>query len=757
MICEEVEFKGQYMNKCVCTEGFGISRSTGACEPLCGWGDESTTTEAPPAVVGKWKKKKKNRGRRSNGNGKKGDGEIDAADYEICDENATCVTEDVDFPECVCNDGFYGNGEKCEDIGESCDQKCIDRFSEFHQCLVATDGNQFSCECIDGYVKGSDPRTCVPAPLDCSTSEDCFEPYLNYNLTEIEAAERVMCVGNDDGITSSCGCTLDFPYVDKEGLCVDEREDPEDPEIETCETKRCREGAICVEETGEPECVCDEENGYIGNGGRCWLDTGVDLCGADSYGSCGNNNANFPVRFGHTCASDIDAVNVIDFNTICMQAEEDNKRDGCCKCAPGWTDANGDPNDGCEEEALGCDFNADFCDENATCEDLDPDTDPETTDLDPTFIEKGFMCRCNDGFFGKGYGKKGCRERVGGGVDYCDKWGYKCGPNSNCTEIEQRPFISCDCQEGFEGKPPNCQALVPALSVAENTCDQVDTANWFLLKSTKPDFRLSATGSDTSYSVDITSGAYMWKTPMLNGKPYSALLEFGSISCDAEAFIKAMATGQIKAKVEDTVAFYDRNGNKIPPLYEVVDVTGFYVKEGDKDNKSKAYVQFNKINETLGQLMNYTTTELADMKNKQLNVLETNQKWKSKNGWASVTPNADTIKLSLESDLPVFAGMDLAKCFTPDKIRFFVYADKNADTNKLEPKMFQNEDDKSVSIIDCFYQNKMNFDDVQCLNPKIECEYDEDLEEEICSDVSQTLYEALFEVTDEINDKICEF
>ena len=536
-----------YMNKCVCTEGFGESRSTGACEPLCGWEDGSTSTEAPP-TVGKWKKKnKKNRGRRSNGNGngngKKNDGEIDAADYEVCDENATCVTGGVEFPECVCNDGFYGDGEKCEDIGESCDQKCIDRYSEFHQCLVATDGNQFSCECIDGYVRGSDPRTCVPAPLDCTTSEDCFGPYLNYNLTEIEAAERVMCVGNQDGITSSCGCTLDFPYVDDEGLCVDEREDPEDPEIETCETKRCREGAICVEETGEPECVCDEENGYIGNGGRCWEDTGVDLCGTDSYGTCGNNNANFPVRFGHTCASDIDAVNVVDFNTICMQAEEDNKRDGCCKCAPGWTDANGDPNDGCEEEALGCDYNADFCDENATCEDLDPDTDPETTDLDPTFIEKGFICRCNDGFFGKGYGKKGCRERVGGGVNYCEKWGDKCGPNSICNELETRPFISCDCAEGFEGQPPNCQALRPALSVAENSCDQLDSSSWYQLTSKKPDYRLSAVGSDTSYSVDITSGSYMWKTPLLNGKPYSALLEFGSISCGAE-FMKAFATGK---------------------------------------------------------------------------------------------------------------------------------------------------------------------------------------------------------------------
>ena len=85
--------------------------------------------------------------------------------------------------------------------------------------------------------------------------------------------------------------------------------------------------------------------------------------------------------------------------------------------------------------------------------------------------------------------------------------------------------------------------------------------------------------------------------------------------------------------------------------------------------------------------MNYTSNELADLKNKKLNLLETNQQWKSRNGWAYVTPNADTIKLSLTSDLPVFAGMDVAKCFTPDKIRFFVYADKNAENNKLEPKV----------------------------------------------------------------------
>ena len=45
------------------------------------------------------------------------------------------------------------------------------------------------------------------------------------------------------------------------------------------------------------------------------------------------------------------------------------------------------------------------------------------------------------------------------------------------------------------------------------------------------------------------------------------------------------------ARVEDTVAYQDRHGNPIADLYEVVDVSGFYVKEGDKDSKSKAYVQ----------------------------------------------------------------------------------------------------------------------------------------------------------------------
>jgi hypothetical protein len=84
--------------------------------------------------------------------------------------------------------------------------------------------------------------------------------------------------------------------------------------------------------------------------------------------------------------------------------------------------------------------------------------------------------------------------------------------------------------------------------------------------------------------------------------------------------------------------------------------------------------------------MNYTENELADFQNKKLNLLEINQEWKSRNGWAYVTPFADTIKLSLISDLPVFAEMDVAKCFTPDKIRFFVYADKLAN-KKLEPKV----------------------------------------------------------------------
>lgn len=82
--------------------------------------------------------------------------------------------------------------------------------------------------------------------------------------------------------------------------------------------------------------------------------------------------------------------------------------------------------------------------------------------------------------------------------------------------------------------------------------------------------------------------------------------------------------------------------------------------------------------------MGYSTTELADMKNRQLNLLERNQEWKSRNGWVYVKPNADTVQLMLTSDLPVFNTVDPAKCFTPDRIRFFLYAEEQED-GKLEP------------------------------------------------------------------------
>ena len=84
--------------------------------------------------------------------------------------------------------------------------------------------------------------------------------------------------------------------------------------------------------------------------------------------------------------------------------------------------------------------------------------------------------------------------------------------------------------------------------------------------------------------------------------------------------------------------------------------------------------------------MGYSAKELADFNNRQLNVLEAGQKWKSRNGWDYVAPQADTFKLSLISKLPVFADMEVEKCFTPDKIRFFVYADL-LESGKLEPKV----------------------------------------------------------------------
>ncbi len=84
-------------------------------------------------------------------------GEGSSACVDVCDDNATCQDVDGSF-ECVCKDGYSGDGTECEDIDE-----CAAETDNCAGSCTNTDGG-FECECPDGLA--GDGVTCCEANGD---------------------------------------------------------------------------------------------------------------------------------------------------------------------------------------------------------------------------------------------------------------------------------------------------------------------------------------------------------------------------------------------------------------------------------------------------------------------------------------------------------------------------------------------------------------------------------------------------------------
>ena len=72
---------------------------------------------------------------------------------DTCHTNATCVNEVGTFS-CVCNAGFFGDGQECSDIDE-CQQ--TNNCSDFATC--ANTIGSYVCTCLDGF--SGDGFTCL--------------------------------------------------------------------------------------------------------------------------------------------------------------------------------------------------------------------------------------------------------------------------------------------------------------------------------------------------------------------------------------------------------------------------------------------------------------------------------------------------------------------------------------------------------------------------------------------------------------------
>lgn len=149
----------------------------------------------------------------------------------MCDPNATCVNTTGSF-DCLCNAGFMGDGQSCTPIPSACDM-CSPQAS----CVMDAQGME-QCQCDAGYVGNG---------VTCQDLDEC-------------ASGQAQCEANEECVntTGSYRCDCAPGYVEDNGSCVD---------FDECGTDPCDPLATCTNLSGGFQCNCPA--GVAGNGLTC--------------------------------------------------------------------------------------------------------------------------------------------------------------------------------------------------------------------------------------------------------------------------------------------------------------------------------------------------------------------------------------------------------------------------------------------------------------------------------------------------------
>lgn len=368
-----------------------------------------------------------------------------------CDPHAECVRVDGQL-ECVCQAGYRGDGERCEDIDEC--EEGLDECAEEAECINRPGGYQ--CECRRPEFVG-DGRSCVAVDA-CDERLNVCDPNAD-------------CENEDDGVACTCrpGFSGDGCGCGDVDECADES------------AYSCAANARCVNTFGSYDCEC--EPGFVGDGNvecRSLCDAAresPEICGerglcrvAGRAGRCDACEPGF-TGDGRSCtAASCDALcdgqgeNAP--NTVCTA-------DGSCACAPGY---EGTPGacadiDECQAENGGCGAHARcvnleggfLCeceggyelDESGACVDIDEcarspgpcHPDAVCTNRTPEENPQGFECACKEGFEGDGFS---CCD-----VDECAAGDDVC-PWENAECVNRRGGYDCECQAPLVGEPESC-------------------------------------------------------------------------------------------------------------------------------------------------------------------------------------------------------------------------------------------------------------------------------------------------------------
>uniref|UniRef100_A0A670YC37 Stabilin 1 n=1 Tax=Pseudonaja textilis TaxID=8673 RepID=A0A670YC37_PSETE len=159
-----------------------------------------------------------------------------------CHVHATCTVNDT--VNCVCLDGYEGNGFSCKPI-DACSKPGRGGCSDNATC-TSTGPGRVSCQCIRGWT--GDGKACVA--IDNCVTETRGGCHINADCNYIGPGQ------------SSCMCKKGY---EGDGYVCDK--------IDPCmmDNGGCHELAVCeILNTGEKNCRCSD--GYIGDGIQCYGD-----------------------------------------------------------------------------------------------------------------------------------------------------------------------------------------------------------------------------------------------------------------------------------------------------------------------------------------------------------------------------------------------------------------------------------------------------------------------------------------------------
>eukprot|EP00494_Astrolonche_serrata_P022667 UN22924 len=286
-----------------------------------------------------------------------------------CDGNATCTDKDDGF-DCLCTNGYKGDGFSCQDIDECLENQC-------HSDAICTNNDGgFECLCNNGYSGDG---------FNCQDIDECL-------LTAVPLCHSDAICINQEG-TFDCSCNNGFAGDGFNCQDVDECFD---------NSHQCDENSRCDNTNGGYNCTCND--GYDGDGFTC---SDIDEC-RDMPCNVNGECENLPGSFACACKNGYrgDGFDCQDIDECLENSDNCDTNAECtnvvgdfdCTCKTGYDGSGVNCNDVDE-----CIEGVDNCDQDADC----------TNNIG------GFVCHCKTGFRGDGLScaRLGCTDFLANNYD----------------------------------------------------------------------------------------------------------------------------------------------------------------------------------------------------------------------------------------------------------------------------------------------------------------------------------------------------